>query len=116
MGAMSMYSELLSVLCVDGDPVELPDSQDELVVILLQCRQRLEDRSNGDGRVMAENLALELDHDRMLLRLCTAMGIASDPELFVNPIAERRRLEGLLRDHGIDFRTVDDERRVSASS
>ena len=25
---------------------------------------------------MAEDLALELDHDRMLLRLCRALGIA----------------------------------------
>jgi hypothetical protein len=107
-----MYSELLSVLCVDGDLVELPDSQEDLVVILLQCRQRLQDHSANDGRVLAENLALELDHDRMLLRLCSTMGIANDPERFVNPIAERRRLEELLRQGGIDFRTLDDDRHV----
>jgi hypothetical protein len=111
---MSMYSELLSVLCVDGDPVELPDSHEDLVVILQQCRHRLNDRSTDEGRVMAENLALELDHDRMLLRLCSAMGIDNDPALFVNPIAERRRLEEQLRNCGIDFRVLDDDRRVSA--
>jgi hypothetical protein len=113
---MSMYSELLCGLCADVDPVELPNSRQELVVILLQCRRRL----NGHGalddtHVMAEDLALELDHDRMLLRLCTAMGIESDPSRFVNPLAERGRLEGLLRRSGIDFRTLDDNRRMSVA-
>ena len=46
---------------------------------------------------MAEDLALELDHDRMLLRLCSAMGIESEPARFANPLAERARLEELLR-------------------
>ena len=61
---------------------------------------------------MAEDLALELDHDRMLLRLCRALGIESDPSRFVNPLAERDRLEKLLRQAGVDFRTLDDNRRV----
>ncbi|HVB90786.1 MAG TPA: hypothetical protein VND70_01680 [Acidimicrobiales bacterium] len=111
---MSMYSELLSVLCADADPLVLPESQDEMVVILLQCRQRLQEKGSGDGRVMAEELALELDHDRMLLRLCSAVGIQGDPELFVNPIAERLRLEELLQKCGVDFRTLADARRVTA--
>ena len=33
--------------------------------------------------MLTEDLALELDHDRMLLRLCSAMGIESDPTRFV---------------------------------
>ena len=77
--AMSMYSELLCGLCADMDPVELPASKDELVVVLLQCRRRLKGHDLDEGHVMAEDLALELDHDRMLLRLCQAMGIESDP-------------------------------------
>ncbi|HWF16113.1 MAG TPA: hypothetical protein VG244_08040 [Acidimicrobiales bacterium] len=112
---MSMYSELLSGLCADTDPVRLPSSRDELVVILLQCRRRLRGHGRGDGldagQLMAEDLALELDHDRMLLRLCAAMGIESDPTRFVNPLAERARLEMLLRRAGVDFRTLDDHRR-----
>ena len=65
-----MYSELLCGLCAKLDPVPLPASRDELVVILLQCRRRLQLHSHGvdDHHVMAEDLALELDHDRMLLR------------------------------------------------
>jgi hypothetical protein len=110
---MSMYSELLCGLCADMDPVELPASRDELVVVLLQCRRRLNGHGLDEGHIMAEDLALELDHDRMLLRLCHAMGIESDPTRFVNPLAERERLEGLLRSAGIDFRTLDDNRRVS---
>jgi hypothetical protein len=110
---MSMYSELLCGLCADMDPVELPVSRDELVVVLLQCRRRLNGHGLDEGHIMAEDLALELDHDRMLLRLCHAMGIESDPTRFVNPLAERERLEGLLRSAGIDFRTLDDNRRVS---
>jgi hypothetical protein len=109
---MSMYSELLSGLCSDMDPLQLPTSRDELVVILLQCRRRLHGHGLDQGHVMAEDLALELDHDRMLLRLCSAMGIQSDPSRFVNPLAERSRLEALLRSAGVDFRTLDDHRRV----
>ena len=112
---MSMYSELLCGLCADMDPVELPASRDELVVVLLQCRRRLHGHGLEEGHIMAEDLALELDHDRMLLRLCHAMGIESDPTRFVNPLAERERLEGLLRSAGVDFRTLDDNRRVSVS-
>jgi hypothetical protein len=108
---MSMYSELLSELCADMDPVRLPTSRDELVVILLQCRRRLDGRGIDQGHVLAEDLALELDHDRMLIRLCAAMGIQSDPTRFSNPLAERARLEPLLRQCGVDFRTLDDHRR-----
>jgi hypothetical protein len=108
-----MYSELLSGLCADVDPLPLPVSRDELVVILLQCRRRISGHSGGDvGHMMAEDLALELDHDRMLLRLCTAMGIESEPERFGNPLVERERLEEQLRAVGVDFRTLDDHRRA----
>lgn len=102
-----MYSELLSVICVDGDTIVLPESEEELVVILLH-RRRTEGRSSTLGPVNAEDLALELDHDRMLLRLCSAMGIDHDPHRFVNPLPERQRLENALRLCGIDFRTLDE--------
>ena len=112
---MSMYSELLRELCADMDPVELPTSREELVVVLLQCRRRLRGHGMDPSHVMAEDLALELDHDRMLLRLCTVMGIESDPSRFANPLAERARLEGLLRSAGVDFRTLDDHRRAKVA-
>jgi hypothetical protein len=108
-----MYSELLAGLCADVDPLPLPVSKDELVVILLQSRRRLNEHGGGDGEgehIMTEDLALELDHDRMLLRLCTALGIETEPERFGNPLAERDRLEQRLRELGVDFRTLDDHR------
>jgi hypothetical protein len=112
---MSMYSELLSGLCADVDPLPLPVSRDELVVILLQCRRRLNGNGGEGDHIMTEDLALELDHDRMLLRLCTAMGIESEPARFANPLVERERLEEQLRAVGVDFRTLDDNRRITAA-
>ena len=108
-----MYSDLLGGLCTEADPIHLPHSRDELVVILLQCRRRLHEEGSEEGHVMTEDLALELDHDRMLLRLCAALGIESDPSRFANPLAERARLENLLRSDGVDFRTLDDNRRTA---
>jgi hypothetical protein len=108
---MSMYSELLAELCGDVDPLPLPVSRDELVVILLQYRRRMAGHGPESEHIMAEDLALELDHDRMLLRLCTAMGIESEPGRFGNPLVERERLEAQLREVGVDFRTLDDNRR-----
>ncbi len=93
----------------------LPSSRDELVVVLLQYRRGLNGNGSDDGNGVAEELALELDHDRMLLRLCRALGIESGPERFTNPLAERERLEALLRDAGIDFRTLDDHRRAKVA-
>ncbi len=110
-----MYSELLLGLCSDVEPLPLPSSRDELVGGLLQCRRRLNGNDHGGGHIMAEDLALELDHDRMLLRLCTALGIESHPSRFANPLAERERLEDLLLSSGVDFRTLDDHRRVKVA-
>ena len=110
-----MYSELLAELCGDVDPVPLPVSRDELVVILLQIRRRLNEQGGEGDHIMTEDLALELDHDRMLLRLCTAMGIETDPSRFGNPLVERERLEQRLREVGVDFRTLDDNRQVKVA-
>jgi hypothetical protein len=110
-----MYSELLAGLCADVDPLPLPVSRDELVVILLQCRRRLNGQDGDGDHMMTEDLALELDHDRMLLRLCTAIGIESEPERFGNPLVERERLENQLRAVGVDFRTLDDHRRIEVA-
>jgi hypothetical protein len=109
-----MYSELLAGLCADVDPLPLPVSKDELVVILLQFRRRMVGHG-AEEHMMSEDLALELDHDRMLLRLCTALGIESEPGRFGNPLAERGRLEERLRAAGVDFRTLDDNRRVEVA-
>jgi hypothetical protein len=98
-----MYSELLSDLCHRADPEEVPASKEELVADLQQCRLRLHRRAAVHKHVVAEDLARELDHDRILLSLCAAMSIDHDPARFVNPIAERERLEELLKSRGIEF-------------
>src|ERR1700676_385120 len=98
-----MYSELLSDLCLSTDPDEVAPSKEELVADLQQCRVRLHRRAEVHKHVVAEDLARELDHDRILLSLCAAMSIDHDPARFVNPISERQRLEELLRSRGIEF-------------
>jgi hypothetical protein len=98
-----MYSELLSDLCLSSGVDEESPSKEELVADLEQCRLRLQRRAALHKHVVAEDLARELDHDRILLSLCAAMSIEHDPARFVNPIAERERLERLLRERGIEF-------------
>jgi hypothetical protein len=98
-----MYSELLSDLCLSTDPEDTPPSKEELVADLQQCRLRLRRRAAVHKHVVAEDLARELDHDRILLSLCAALSIEHDPARFVNPISERRRLEEMLRRRGIEI-------------
>jgi hypothetical protein len=98
-----MYSELLVALYDGVDQDELPTFQDELVNVLRQCRNRLLTGSPGDVHTVADNLVLELDHDRTLLWLCAAMAIEHDPARFTDRAAERRHLEQALRLRGIDL-------------
>ena len=69
-GRVSIYSELLVGLCADLDPLRLPPDRDELVVILLQRRRTGRGHEIDERHDIADELALELDRDRMLLRLC----------------------------------------------
>ena len=98
-----MYSELLSDLCLSTDPDEISASPEELVADLQQCRLRLHRRVTVQKHVVAEDLARELDHDRILLSLCAALDVEHDPARFVNPESERARLEEILRQRGIEF-------------
>ncbi len=108
-----MYSDLLGGLCADLEPLGLLPSRGELIVILLQRpRRRVESSDRHHG--LAENLALELDHDRMLLRLCQALGIETSTALFACPLPERERLEGLLCEAGVEYWTLDDNRSLAA--
>ncbi len=110
-----MYSELLGRLCAGLDPVRLPPWRDELVVILLQRRDDGRRPISGSRRDLTEDLAFELDRDRMLVRLCTACGIETDTALFACPRPERERLERLLCEAGTVFRVLADNRRVPPS-
>jgi len=98
-----MYSELLSDLCLSSEPSEVPPSAEQLVADLQQCRMRLYRRAAVHKHMVAEDLARELDHDRILLSLCAALDVEHDPARFVNPLTERRRLEEILRARGIEF-------------
>jgi hypothetical protein len=98
-----MYSELLSVLYAGVEPSDFQPTQEELILILLQCRSRLHRHSDDGTHYLADELAFQLDHDRTLLQLCSAMGIEHDPARFVQASAERRRLEEALRGRGISF-------------
>jgi hypothetical protein len=109
-----MYSELLGRLCAGLDPVRLPPSRDELVVILLQSR-RVRRRRMPGGRDLTEDLAHELDRDRMLMRLCATYGIETDTALFARPRPERERLERLLCEAGIVFWVHADNCRTTPS-
>jgi hypothetical protein len=112
-----MYSELLSVLYAGVDSSDLPPTQEELILILLQCRSRLHRQSDDGAQYMADELAFQLDHDRTLLLLCQAVGIEHDPARFVQASSERRRLEEALRLRGITLpRAVEEEGNEADSS
>jgi hypothetical protein len=107
-----MYSELLGRLCAGSDPVRLPPWRDELVVVLLQEHGEGRRLASGLSHDLTEDLALELDRDRMLVRLCAALGIETDTALFSCPVPERERLERLLFEAGIVFCALTDNRRA----
>jgi len=96
-----MYSELLSDLYTHTPTA--PESEETLVMVLRLCRQRLRRREIAAKHGLAEDLALELDHDRTLLRLCAYLDIEHDPARFITPLAERRRLEEELLRKGVDI-------------
>jgi hypothetical protein len=100
---VSMYSELLSELYYGMESTTQPDTHSELVGTMLRCRHRLRQRSGDGTRVTAEALVMELDHDRHLLQLCAAMGIAEDPASFVNRDSAREALLEALRSRGVDL-------------
>jgi hypothetical protein len=110
-----MYSELLGRLCADLDPVRLPRSQDQLVVILLQHRRGRTGHASRWRDDLTEDLALELDQDHMLLRLCAGLGIEADAAFFAYPRSERERLVRLLGEAGVDFWTLADDHRLRIS-
>jgi hypothetical protein len=74
-----MYSELLGELYTGVDSDQFPATPEELTVMVLQCRNRLQRHSVERGGRVADDLAFQLDHDRFLLRLCSELGIDPDP-------------------------------------
>jgi hypothetical protein len=104
-----MYSELLGSLYARNGHNEAAESPTELVLVLHKCRHRLRSIASDHDHKIAEDLALELDHDRTLLWLCSAMGIDHDPLRFSDRYAERRHLEEELRRRGVSLNELEDE-------
>jgi hypothetical protein len=107
---MSMYSELLfaSLRSVAGaDRDDDRGRERELLLELAERRRRL---GAGPAQIgqpatleASSGLASQLDYDMVLIRLCRLHGIRFDPADFTRPLVERRRLEGALRDAGVDL-------------
>ena len=108
---MSMYSQLLraseerAILAGDDAAVE---TDGEALARLLVYRARLGDGRSSLGGGSARDLAVNLDYDLLLLRVCASRGIESSPAAFSRPLIERRRLEIELRAWGIDLDTPGD--------
>jgi hypothetical protein len=102
----SMYGQLLAAV-VDDESEDGGSSMSEqdLVRQLAHCRVRLAPSwSLAQGALgvdAASSLAAQLQYDATLLRLCRLRGIASSPERFSRPDAERHRLERALAAAGI---------------
>jgi hypothetical protein len=88
-----------------ASPSEQWRSPEELLTRALECRRRL--RASPASTASADDLALQLDYDLALLRLCQARGIDCDPDGFGRPLAERRRLEDELARSGVDLKSFD---------
>jgi hypothetical protein len=95
---MPLYSELLLAALADSGPGSgSPDpGRDDLVAALLVRGQRLR-----AARSPIERLALELDYDVTLVRLCRTVPVPADPERFDPPARAREDLEGRLRSAGV---------------
>jgi hypothetical protein len=106
---MSMYAQLLEA-ALRQRPAE-PAPPDEGVRVALarvaQTHRELEQRRgvDQDAEAVAAELALQIGYDVALVELAQSLGIETGPSRFEQPLQERRRLEGELRELGI---TVDD--------
>jgi hypothetical protein len=105
-----MYSELLAELYSRTRPGEEgPVAADPLTMEVVRCRQRLRRHPGDPWRMTVNDLAFELDYDCHLLRLCAAMHVDHDPTRFEDGAHERLRLEGELRQRGIDLHLLDND-------
>jgi hypothetical protein len=104
-----MYVTLLR-RSLDGWSDEFNDR--DLLEHALACRfETLAAVPHREGDVY-NALAAEVGYDRALIKLCEAHGIATSPEHFDKPTAERRRLEAALLEDGIDLTDLSRRRRA----
>ncbi len=105
---MPWYAELLAAVLVEPDPAFDDGSAGTLLATLLERARRVE-----GARSPIDRMALELRYDVALIRLCSAVGLPSDPRRFDPPAPARVLLEGQLRAAGLPVPRSDLE---SASS
>ena len=96
---VSMYVDILSS-ALDDWVTDLAGH--DLVSYAVLCRQEM--RSVAPRGVSAYSaLASEIAYDRALIALCTERGIDAHATSFNYPSSERRRLEVLLAQDGVDL-------------
>ncbi len=97
---VSMYVDILSS-ALDEWVTDLTGP--DLIEYALFCREELRAVSPPNGGSAYTALAAEIAYDRALIALCTERGIYAHATSFSYPSSERRRIEAILRRHGIDL-------------
>ncbi len=101
-----MYVDLLT-RALGNDEADAR-SYDLLLADVVSFRARLRGGADGGSATSAaESLARELAYDGALIRLCEALAVPATPARFVNPPAERKRLERELTDRGVSLTDAD---------
>ena len=105
---MSMYRDLLAASMDQGSAArEVSSSAGELLAHLIECRRALETASSQHVGRSVDDLALHIDYDLALVRMCSALGIECEPKGFEHPLHERRRLERELVGQGVDITALE---------
>jgi hypothetical protein len=101
---MSMYTQLLSAAFGQCSPGAAGATEHGAVDKVLRCRSELECAlPSSEPDAVSAVLALEVAYDVALLQLAGVVGVESDPDRFVQPLLERARVEGALRERGISL-------------
>jgi hypothetical protein len=97
---VSMYVDILSS-ALDDWVTDL--SGPDLIEYAVLCRDELRAVAPPHGGSAYTALAAEIAYDRALIALCTERGIDAHATSFSYPVAERRRIESVLRQLGVDL-------------
>jgi hypothetical protein len=95
---MTMYVDLLSAALAGESGVAT--TTEGLLAAAVICRDRMLNDRRGRGRSGEGQLASEVNYDRSLIHICTALGIDARAEHFAQPAHERARLEQALATAG----------------
>ena len=95
-----MYVQILSS-ALDEWVTDLAGS--DLIEYAFLCREEVRAGAPPNGGSAYTALAAEIAYDRALIAICTEQGIDAHATTFAYPLAERKRIESLLADIGIDL-------------